>query len=182
MTTLPQMQLAEQVLTVQLQEFLSYLDERELSPEEEHLEIQGFFESFLKNEQEQKEKINASCFYLTSLKKDIEYYKAQAKRFTAIARVIENRAESFEDYLIYMIEFKGGKYPTKDFPNLGLRQSPPSVEIDNNYTGDVPEFYLKARDLEDIVSKTLVGNDLKAGKELPFAKLVRKGKTLMGLK
>lgn len=182
MTTLPQLQLAEQQLATQLQDFLASLDEQELSPEEEQESIAGFFAAFLENEQDQKQKINASCWYLTSLKKDAEYYREQVKRMTAIARVLENRAESFEDYLVFMLEGFGGKYPTKDFPKLGLRQSPPSVEIDNNYQGEIPMQYYKPRDIEDMVSKTLIGKDLKAGVELPFAKLVRKGKSLIGLK
>lgn len=182
MPTLPQMQLAEQKLTAQLGEFLSSLDELELSPEQEQEQIQKFFAAFLQNEHDQKEKVNASIWYLTSLKKDAEYYREQSKRMTAIARVLENRAESFEDYLIYMIEFKGGKYPTKDFPKLGLRQSPPSVEIDNTYQGGIPDEYLKPVDVEDIVSKSAIAHALKAGVELPFARLVRKGKSLIGLK
>lgn len=182
MPTLPQLQLVEQQLAAQLGKFLSSLDELELSPEQEQEHIAKFFAEFLENEQEQKKKINATVWYLTSIKKDAEYYREQAKRMTAIARVIENRVESFEDYLIFMLEKKGGKYPTKDFPKLALRQSPPSVEIDNTYQGDIPDEYLKPRDLEEIVSKTAAGKALKAGVDLPFARLVRKGKSLMGLK
>lgn len=182
MPTLPQLQLAEKQLTQQLGEFLSSLDALELSPEDEQAGIQKFFAEFLANEHDQKEKVNASAWYLTSLIKNAEYYREQSKRMQTQARINENRVAAFESYLVFMIEQKGDKYPTKDFPKLALRQSPQSVDIDNNYQGEIPMQYYKPRNIEDMVSKTLIGKDLKAGVELPFAKLMRKGKSLVGLK
>ncbi|MBW4617722.1 MAG: siphovirus Gp157 family protein [Desmonostoc vinosum HA7617-LM4] len=182
MPTLRQIQLASQQLTNKLNDFLSSLDELNLSPEIEQAKIEEFLQAFLHNEQELKDKVNASCWYLTSLQKDAEYYREQAQRMQAAARVAENRIASFKAYLMSIVEEKGGKFPTLDFPKLAVRATAPSVVIDNDYSGEIPDEYLKQRDLEDVVNKSAIAASLKAGGELPFARFSEKGKALFGLK
>ncbi|MEA5505952.1 siphovirus Gp157 family protein [Halotia wernerae UHCC 0503] len=182
MPTLRQLQSTEQHLMNELNNLISSLDELNLSPSDEQTRIEEFLQHFLANEQELKDKVNASCWYLTSLQKDADYYREQAQRMQAAARVTENRIASFKAYLMYVLEKKGGKLPTKDFPKLAIRGTAASVEIDNEYQGEIPDEYIKVRELSDVVNKSAIAKDLKAGVELPFARLMDKGQALFGLK
>lgn len=165
------------------EELNSLLEENtELTPEEEQIGIEAIYQRWLTNQQELKERVNAWCWVITRLLESASYFRSQAQRFEKLARTMENRANSMKGYLQLTVEASGGKLPTQDFPKLATRKSPDSVEIDNTYNGNIPDKYLKPLDLEDRVSKTSIKQALKDGVDLPFAKLVSKGKLLVGLK
>jgi len=182
MPTLPQIQLAEYQISQDLQDFLEGLEDSLLTPEEQQQQIEEFFQQFITNEEQLKDKISRACYYLARLEKETEYYDDQAERFLSLSRATERRQSSLKKFVERIIESKGGTLPTKDFPKLKLKATQASVIVDPNFPiEEIPERFLKPIKAREI-SKTAIADALRVGIELGFAKFSEKGKTLIGWK
>lgn len=181
MQTIPQIQVAEYQISQDLQDFLAQLEESELTPEEQQQCMDEFFQRFLANEQELKDKISRACYYMARLEKETEYYEEQAERFLHLAKTTANRQQTLKNFIQQIVESKGGQLSTKDFPKLKTKFNAPAVNIDPNYPlKNIPEEFLKPPKSRE-VSKPAIAAALKAGMELPFAWLSQ-SKSLIGWK
>ncbi|MCK9576701.1 MAG: siphovirus Gp157 family protein [Clostridia bacterium] len=118
---------------------------------------------------------NIAC-YIKSLLSDAQAIKAESDALLERAKVKKAKADRLTDYLYQAFKVRGkDKLETKR-NLLKIRKNPPAVQIDDEST-----FISWAHDWEETnflipreptINKTAVKNALKAGEEIPHAKLV----------
>jgi Gp157 protein len=180
MPTLPQILQEEKTINQQLEQFLDSLDELNLTPEAEQAELDRFFNQLFANDQQKKDKLNSTSWFITKLVADAEYNRSHARRLQQRAKVLDNRAKALKQLIMYQVDKEGGKVKLADF-DLSVRATDYSVVIDEDFTGEVPHEYCKPLELRDTVKLDAIKRDLKLGVDIPFAKLGEKGKALYGL-
>ena len=182
MPTLPQLVSEHQQLADNLhQEINKALELEDLG--EMQTRLQQIAQAELEVNKALTHKVNSWVWVIRRLIASAEYLRSQANYFRRKAQQAENAAQSMQFYLLQTLEDTGNlKFETADFKLSVRRASNPPVEIDNDYQGDIPDEYLKPRDLEDMIDKVAVKEALKAGKQIPFAKLGTPTKYIGGLK
>jgi len=177
MSTLPELTEQLRKVDTELQQFIDTLD----LDEDVDVQLKEFTDKYFLSVDAFKDKVNSWGWVIIRLNAQAEYNRYQAQRFAKLASTNEKLADNMKQYLLQTIEGQGGKVNTRDF-KLSVRFTNEKVVIDNNYSGDIPEEFLRALDVEDLVDKNAVKRSLKEGRELSFAKLSEKGKCLFGLK
>lgn len=178
--TLPSLIRQSIAVDTKLEEFL---DSLENYAEESHSSMIGlFYTEQVECSTNLAAKVNSWCWYITKLDNEAEYYREQAKRFSKIASIAENKSKSMKGFLKLTIESQGGKLPTEHFPKLHVQKTKATLVINDNYQGSVPDGLLKQLPLSEVLDKAKVREMIDNGNQLAFAELQEGGKALYGLK
>lgn len=182
MQTLPQLVSANQELANQIQADIDDALQLE-DPDEMQRRLEVIAASELELTDAFAQRANAWVWVIRRLYASAEYFRGQAKYFQKAAQKAENAANSMQSFLLGAMQATGNsKLQTKDF-NLSIcRASSAPLEIDESYTGDIPDQYRKVQNLEDMIDKVAVKEALRSGKTVPFAKLGTASKYIRGVK
>ena len=112
------------------------------------------------------EKLDNTAKLIQAMEYDAANLEAEAMRLNQRKKALERRADSLRFYVGNCLG-EGNIYKTTLF-SFGWRKST-SVEI----TGEVPEQYQRVKEVRE-PDKKQIGDDLKAGAEFEFARLVEK--------
>lgn len=111
-----------------------------------------------------KEKLEASCKYITNEKAVIQGLKDEENRLKARRQAKENAIERLKKLMLdAMIAAGEKKLPCGTF-TCSVQANPERVIMDEPYIENVPEEYLKIPEPE--IDKAKIKEDLKAGKDL----------------
>lgn len=164
-------------------ELVKFLETIEDYPEDEQLLcIERLYQAQLSCAEDVAHKVNAWCWVILKLESEAEFYRAQAARFSKLAKTSENKAKSMKGFIQATIEANGGKLPTEHFPKLRNQKTRASLTIDDEYIGEVPFYLYKTLPLSETLDKEKVREMLNAGHTLAFASFSESGKALYGLK
>ena len=107
---------------------------------------------------------------------DIRCLSSEIKRLQERKKVIENRKAKLRDYLLYNMEKSGVTKIECPFFTASIRKGSESVEIENSEL--LPDEYVTVEVVEK-ADKNAIKRDLRAGKEISGAKLVRGANTII---
>lgn len=93
---------------------------------------------------------------------------AEIARLTAIRKTRANRLQNFKDRVLFSMNQVGMKKVEHPLFTLSIRNNPESVEIFDER--QIPDSYFKVK---KELSKTLIKDAIKAGEEVPGAKMTR---------
>ncbi len=150
-------------LTAQMQGLQALIDEGELDAET----LQDTLEGLGTDLQEKGENV---LLFLANLAGDIQAFDAEIKRMTARKKTLQRNHDWMKEYLrTNMIENGIQKIECPVF-TATLRKPGKKVEITNEK--DLPVEYQTLVPASWTINKVQIGKDLKAGIEIPGAKLV----------
>ena len=138
--------------------------------------VQAWFDTLDGMEEEIKYKAENVALYIKSLKADADALKAEKEKLEARLKAKEKSIKSMTGYLKNCLEAAKLKKIETPRAAISIRNNPESVEItdEKSFIGwaqDNNDDLLRYKDPE--VNKTAVKQLLKAGEEVPFAKLIR---------
>jgi len=107
---------------------------------------------------------------------DIDCLSNEIKRLQERKKVIENRKAKLRDYLLYNMEKSGVTKIEWPFFTASIRKGSESVEIESSEL--LPDEYVTVEVVEK-ADKNAIKRDLRAGKEINGAKLVRGANTII---
>jgi len=166
MTVAEVLPLANSMTLYELEESLSLLLESAEEQEELTPELKAAIEQYALGAAEKRDRVArflARCESQEELaKREIERLQARKKRF-------ENARSRLEDYLVGFMERRGLKKLEGLTATLALRGCPPSVHVYDEE--QLPAKYERTRS-ETVVDKTAIKVALKAGQNVPGAKLI----------
>lgn len=114
--------------------------------------------------------------FTENMNSDIDSLSHEIKRLQERKKVFENRKKKLREYLLYNMEKSGISKIECPFFTASIRKGVESVEIESQC--DLPDEYVKVEVIES-ADKNAIKRDLKAGKEINGAKLVRGANTII---
>ncbi len=139
--------------------------------------VQAWFDTLDGMEQEIQNKAEAVAIYIKSITAEAEIIKAEESRLRSRRQSKEKAAERMKKYLMDCMT--AAKLKKIDMPRaaISIRNNAEAVEITDE-SGFIA--WAQANDRDDLlkysapeIRKTFVKQDLKAGKDIPYAKLTR---------
>ena len=122
------------------------------------------------------DKAVAILSFAENMNSDIDALSNEIKRLQARKKVFENRKARLREYLLYNMEKSGiTKIECPQF-TASLRKGVESVEIQDQ--NSLPDEYVSIEVIEK-ADKSAIKRDLKAGKEIKGATLVRGANTIV---
>ena len=117
----------------------------------------------------QEKAVNVAKFF-RNLEASAKAIKEAEQQMAARRKALENRASALKDYLKTNMEDTGITKIESPWFKLSIQNNPPAVQITD--AGLIPENYQEV--IETVkVDKTAIKEKLKAGDEVPGAKLVQ---------
>lgn len=182
MQTLPQMISANQELKETIQRDIDAALELD-DPIEMEKELKRIADAELEGNDAFLNKVNSWVWVIRGLIASATFLRKEAAALSKQAQRLEKAADKMSEYLLSAMKTTDNREVKTKFYRLKIQKaSAVPVIIDNNYNGDIPDKFLKPRDLEQIVSKVAVAQALKAKEEVPFAKLGEASEFIGGLK
>jgi len=121
-------------------------------------------------ELELAEKSDAIIRIVEDMRARGDMYTDRGNKVKAYGTSLKNASNRLKEHLTgAMQRAKIQKLPTLDFPRLRLQKNPPSVEIYDNCAIAMSDDYW--RELDPVVDKKKILEDLKAGKKIDGARL-----------
>lgn len=150
-------------LSTQYQQLAQQLSELDLDAQtvQDTIEASGLVDDFTTKAQN----IEMVCRQIT---KDIPAIEAELKRLKSLKEHRERVAAGLHEYLKFHMEATGIQKIEAPLFSISLRTNPPSVEVFDE--AQVPEEFLVPK---YSVSKTLLKEAMKDGKEIPGARMVQ---------
>jgi len=152
----------------------------ELTSELEQLEVmeidgQTLNDTFESLSGEFNDKAIAVLKFTENMNSDIDELSAQIERLKKRKSAIENRRDSLRSYLLFNMEKSGITKIECPYFTASIRRGVESVSIENQ--DSIPDEFISVVVTEKPDKKALA-KELKLGKEIPGAKLVRGSNTL----
>ena len=143
-----------------------YLDSGELTEEQEaqaHEYLDRLLEELL------PEKVAGYCQIIKAIEADAKAHAEEAKRITERKRTLDNKARSLKERLAGALVTTGTKKLKAGTFTVAMQANPPSVVVDD--VASLPLDLLVIPQPEP--NKTAIKERLKAGEEIPGARLVQ---------
>jgi hypothetical protein len=147
---------------------LAFLDDVETEPDAEALtqllsEVTDRFEDKAAN----------VVAYMRNVEAEAEAFKAEAARLAARQKALEKRAENLREYLSVEMRRCNLTECTAGFSSLKFVKNPWTVELDAGI--ELPDDYMRFKPVPaPEPDKTKIAEALKAGVEIPGARLIQK--------
>lgn len=114
--------------------------------------------------------------FTENMNSDIDSLSHEIKRLQERKKVFENRKARIRDYLLYNMEKSGINKVECPFFTASIRKGVESVDVESIEL--LPDEYVKVEVIEK-ADNNAIKRDLKAGKEISGAKLVRGANTII---
>jgi len=158
--------LADSMTLYELEESLSLLIESAEEQEELTPELKAAIEQYAVGAAEKRDRM---ARFLAHCESQEDLAKREIDRLQARKRRFENARARLEAYLVGFMECRGMKKLDGLTTTLALRSCPPSVHVQDEE--EVPTEYKRVTS-ETVIDKTAIKVALKAGQDVPGARLV----------
>ena len=126
----------------------------------------------MENSQEELNiKLENYCKFIKNLEADIAGLKEEEKRLAARRKTMENTIERAKAAMQWAMNAAGEKKVKGNLFTISLQANPEKVVLETEDINSIPTDYIRMKEPE--IDKAKVKEDLKAGKELSFARLER---------
>lgn len=143
--------------------------------EDETMDLDALEEGLQTIECSLEEKCVNGIGLIKSLENQRDGLKAEAKRLTDRARVLDGRIQSIKDWYKVNLEVMGKSKVNTDRGTMAIQKNPPSLKIDDER--QIPAEFLDVVPEHYEVAKDRVKEAIKAGREVPGAHM-EQGKSL----
>ena len=113
--------------------------------------------------------------FTENMNSDIDSLSHEIKRLQERKKVFENRKKRIREYLLYNMEKSGINKIECPYFTASIRKGSESVEVESSEL--LPDEYITVQ-VSEVPDKNAIKRDLKAGKEINGAKLVRGANTI----
>lgn len=128
-------------------------------------------------------KVNGWVWVIRGLIASATFFRKEAAALAKHAQRLEKAADKMSDYLLEAMKTTGNReIQTKHYRLKIQKATNRRLDVNNDWQGDIPDEYLKAQDIEDLIDTTAVKKALREGKHIPFAKLAEPTEYIGGLK
>lgn len=114
------------------------------------------------------EKCKNVCMIIKNYEADIKAYKEEEKRLATNRKRLEKQLDNLKDYLFTSLKYSGVKNVNTGTFKLVVRKNPSKLVIEDEKK--IPDDYKRIR---FDIDKTILKNDIKAGKEIEGCKLIQ---------
>jgi Siphovirus Gp157 len=171
MATLDEILKQQQLLEMMITNFVIGLEESDGTTADQEAAFQLATEQWETYSITLEGKINAYGHVIQKLESEAEYYRqraasANSKKQSKLSKAayLRSRLEKF------LMDMPGEKFATLDF-KIRMQNNPVSLQIDNDYQGDIPDEFIKAQKLDEYLDKPAVKAALQNNVKLGFASL-----------
>jgi len=140
--------------------------------DEDSLDIQDYFDVYQDTQEKINCKVNATLHVLNGLENTEEYFLAQARHYSGIAKSLAAKKERLLNKMLATVSELDFKVEPHDFPSFKILPNKLEILIDDTFDAmRVPAQFRRAIKPSAIISKEVVRQYLERGQTLLFAKL-----------